>query len=102
MLFQEAVEASPACLTSILLQKEVSEDDHPENDEEDDDKAEAQLALVIVDSLHPASQQQANTLIKKEKKIFVICKEIQRGAVANSYMRKGFLTYEEMRKYLVI
>jgi hypothetical protein len=58
---------SPACLTSILLQKEVSEDDHPENDEEDDDKAEAQLALVIVDSLHP-SQQQANTLIKKKRK----------------------------------
>ncbi len=24
------------------------------------------------------------------------------GAVANSYMRKGFLIYEEMRKYLVI
>jgi hypothetical protein len=59
---------SPACLTSIILQKEVSEDDHPENDEEDDDKAEAQLALVIVDSLHPASQQQANTLIKKKGK----------------------------------
>jgi hypothetical protein len=24
------------------------------------------------------------------------------GAVAKSYMRKGFLMYEEMRKYLVI
>jgi hypothetical protein len=24
------------------------------------------------------------------------------GAVARSYMRKGFLIYEEMRKYLVI
>jgi hypothetical protein len=24
------------------------------------------------------------------------------GAVAQSYMRKGFLVYEEMRKYLVI
>ncbi len=24
------------------------------------------------------------------------------GAVAKSYMRKGFLVYEEMRKYLVI
>jgi hypothetical protein len=58
---------NPACLTSILLQKEVSEYDHSENDEEDDDKAEAQLALVIVDSLHP-SQQQANTLIKKKIK----------------------------------
>ncbi len=26
-------------------------------------------------------------------------KEIQSGAVAKSYMRKGFLIYEEMRKY---
>ncbi len=24
------------------------------------------------------------------------------GAIANSYMRKGFLIYEEMRKFLVI
>ena len=39
---------------------------------------------------------------KKEKKIFPIYKEIQKGTVAKSYMRKGFLTYEEMRKYLVI
>jgi hypothetical protein len=29
-------------------------------------------------------------------------KEIQMGAGAKSYMRKGFLIYEEMRKYLVI
>ncbi len=39
---------------------------------------------------------------KKEKKIFLIYKEIQKGAVAKSYMRRGFLIYEEMRKYLVI
>jgi hypothetical protein len=39
---------------------------------------------------------------KKGKKIFLIYKEIQMGAVAKSYMRKGFLIYEEMRKYLVI
>jgi hypothetical protein len=38
----------------------------------------------------------------KEKKIFLKYKEIQMGAVAKSYMRKGFLIYEEMRKYLVI
>jgi hypothetical protein len=44
-------------MTSILLEKEVSENNHPENDEEDDDKAEAQLALVIVDSLHPANSR---------------------------------------------
>jgi hypothetical protein len=39
-------------------------------------------------------------LIKKEKKIFLIYKEIQIGSVAKSYMRKGFPLYEEMRKYL--
>ncbi len=36
------------------------------------------------------------TLIKKENQIFLIYKEIQMGAVAKSYMRKGFLLY--MRK----
>ncbi len=39
---------------------------------------------------------------KKEKKIFLIYKEIQNGAVAKSYMRKGFLIYEERSKYLTI
>ncbi len=35
----------------------------------------------------------------KENQTFLIYKEIQIGAVAKSYMRKGFLIYEEMRKY---
>jgi hypothetical protein len=39
--------------------------------------------------------------VKKEKKIFIIYKEIQKGSGAKSRMRKGFLIYEEMRKYLV-
>jgi hypothetical protein len=39
---------------------------------------------------------------KKENKIFLIYKEIQMGAVAKSYMRKGFLIDKEMCKYLVI
>jgi hypothetical protein len=34
---------------------------------------------------------------KKPNKIFLIYREIQSGAVAKSYMRKGFLIYEEMR-----
>jgi hypothetical protein len=35
---------------------------------------------------------------KKEKKIFLIYKEIQMGAVEKSYLYgKGFLIYEEMR-----
>jgi hypothetical protein len=40
---------------------------------------------------------------RKENKIFsYIYKEIQSGAVAKSYMRKGFLIYEEMCKYFLI
>ncbi len=39
---------------------------------------------------------------KKEKKIFLIYKEIQKGTVAKLYIRKGFLIYEEMLKFLVI
>ncbi len=39
---------------------------------------------------------------KKENQVFLIYKEIQNGAVAKSYMRRGFLIYEEMRKYLDI
>ncbi len=39
---------------------------------------------------------------KKENEIFLIDKEIQMGSVAKSYMRKGFLIYEEMRKYITI
>ncbi len=35
---------------------------------------------------------------KKEKKIFLIYKEIQMGSVAKSFMRKGFLIYEKMRR----
>jgi hypothetical protein len=39
---------------------------------------------------------------KKENKIFLIYKEFKSGAVAKSYMRKGFIIYEEMRKYFPI
>jgi hypothetical protein len=34
---------------------------------------------------------------KNENKIVLIYSEIQSGAVAQSYVRKGFLIYEEMR-----
>jgi hypothetical protein len=40
--------------------------------------------------------------IQKLVYIYEICKEMQMGAVAKSYMRTGFLMYEEMRKYLTI
>jgi hypothetical protein len=39
---------------------------------------------------------------KKENEICLIYKEIQSGAGAQSYIRKGFLIYEEMRKYFSI
>jgi hypothetical protein len=39
---------------------------------------------------------------KKENQIFLKYWEIQSGAVAKSNMRKGFLIYEEMRKYIPI
>jgi hypothetical protein len=39
---------------------------------------------------------------KKENQIFLIYMEIQSGAVAKSYMRKGFLIYEKMGKYFPI
>jgi hypothetical protein len=35
---------------------------------------------------------------KKENKIFFIYKENLNGAVAKSYMRKGILIYEEIKK----
>jgi hypothetical protein len=37
---------------------------------------------------------------KKEKEILFVYKEIQSRAVAKLYVRKGFLIYEEMQKYL--
>ncbi len=39
---------------------------------------------------------------KKENIIFLIYKEPQSGEVAKSYMKKGFLIHEEMRKYFPI
>jgi hypothetical protein len=35
---------------------------------------------------------------KKENQTFLIYREIQSGAVAKSYMRMGFLIYQEMPK----
>ncbi len=39
---------------------------------------------------------------KKENQIFLTHKKIPKVAVSKSYMRKGFLIYEKMRKYLTI
>jgi hypothetical protein len=42
------------------------------------------------------------TLIKRKSNYPHINKEMQMGSVAKSYMMKGFLIYEKMRKYLNI
>jgi hypothetical protein len=48
---------------------------------------------------HPPPPTQPD---KKKKKNLQINMENQSGAVAKSCMRKGFLIYEEMRKYFPI
>jgi hypothetical protein len=48
------------------------------------------------------SRARQRTDKKKKLHFFHIYMKIQMGAVAKSYMRKGFLIYEEMRTYLVI
>ncbi len=66
-----------------------------------------EMAEIIVFENRPPTNQSDSQLWtvhtdKQENKIFHIYKEIQNGAVAKSYMKKGFLIYEEMRKYLTI
>jgi hypothetical protein len=41
-------------------------------------------------------------LIQKKIKFSSYIRKFQSGAVAKSYMRKGFLIFEEMRKYFPI
>ncbi len=57
----------------------------------------SQVPKLIFDSAHAILCTD-----KKENQIFLIYKKIQNGGVAKSFMRKGFLIYEEMRKYLTI
>jgi hypothetical protein len=67
----------------------------------------ARMALYLIDNLFKASFKEPVPPAvpnpgyndKKENKIFLIHREIQMGSGAKSYMRKGFLTYEEMQKY---
>ena len=60
------------------------------------------FVLTIVYSLVVKCLKEIQFTDKKENKIFLIYKEIQMGSGAKSYTRKGFLTYEEMRKYFTI
>jgi hypothetical protein len=55
-------------------------------------------------NVHSAAigKTQGSNTDNKENQISLILKDIQSGRVANSYMRKGFLIYEEMRKYFPV
>ncbi len=64
------------------------------------------LGIILVISIHPGVVGQEKVGLrsytdKKENQNFLIYKEFQSGAVANSYMRKGFLIHE-MRTYFPI
>jgi hypothetical protein len=48
------------------------------------------------------SNKDVDTLIIIKNITFLINKEIQSGAVAKSYVRKGFLNYEEIHNYFPI
>ncbi len=67
-------------------------------------------AHIFLGEFEKAAEHYKQTLLlaqvpytdKNENQIFLICREIQSEAVAKSYIRKGFLIYEEMRKYFPI
>ncbi len=42
------------------------------------------------------------TLLKEKIKFSSYIRKFRNGAVAKSYMREGFLIYDEIRKYLTI
>jgi hypothetical protein len=57
---------------------------------------------LILQYLDPIYADTKRTLIKKQRKFSSYIRKLQMGSVAKSYMRKGFLIYEEMRKYVTI
>jgi hypothetical protein len=61
-----------------------------------------QLDLRWFPGKNKGLDQRECTLIKEKTKIFLIYKEIQMGSGAKSYMRKFFLIYEEMHKYMTL
>jgi hypothetical protein len=58
------------------------------------------ILFIILDFLYRRSLDYYTN--KKENIIFLIYKEIQMGSGAKSFMRKGFLVYEEISKYFTI
>ncbi len=58
---------------------------------------------VVIKHLHSYHLDVMDGALMKNKiTLFLIDKQIQSGAVAKSYMRKGLLIYEEMHKYFTI
>jgi hypothetical protein len=60
------------------------------------------LAAFYVNETDFSNQIRCLFTVIKGNKIFLVYKEIQMGSVAKSYMRKGFLMYEETHRYLVM
>jgi hypothetical protein len=60
------------------------------------------VRIVIARKMFASCFSGKSTLIKKVIKFSSQIRKIKNGAVAKSYMRKGFLIYEEMHKYLTI
>jgi hypothetical protein len=63
----------------------------------------AEMSVLFYDNVMTYHFKRRNRYTdEKENQTFLIYREIQSGAVAKSYMRKGFLIYQEMPKYFPI
>ncbi len=65
-------------------------------------KQRVRLCVFLCTLSLPLRTYHSNSTLINKKLNFLIYKEIQMGAAAKPYMRKAFLIYEKMRKYLVI
>jgi hypothetical protein len=70
--------------------------------QEDQGSVREQVASQPTEGLQDGAGSAQSDLSGKVNQLFLIHEEFQSGAVAKSYMRKGFLIYEEMRKYFPI
>ncbi len=63
-------------------------------------KYEVRMAISLWDLLEIIFCDSSNRIDRKERENFLICKEIQSGSGAKSFMRKDFLKYGEMFSHL--
>ncbi len=59
-------------------------------------------ALINLNNVYARYDATSGRICKKKRKFSSYIRKFRNGAVAKSYMRKGFLIYEEMRKYFPI